>query len=120
MLTIAVVTFALSGCATTTPQEMKLADPLHRTIENHPGKNIDIIRLTCAKNMLNASPVSEATDIDVRELLPQGDAVIIEVKAVLKDFGIFRTDLPVTYRCEYRDGFFVHSTWVSGLKGDNK
>lgn len=66
----------MSACAVTVPREMRLADPSHRKLVDHPGKNIDSIRLACAETMLNASPVTEATDIDVR-VLSTGDLVVV-------------------------------------------
>jgi PBP1b-binding outer membrane lipoprotein LpoB len=105
----------IAGCAVTVPREMKLADPSNRKTVDHPGTNLDSIRLACAETMLNASPASEATDIDVR-VLSQGEIVVTEVDAVLKNVGMLNTSLPVTYRCEYRNGELASGTWTRGLK----
>lgn len=109
----------ISGCANTVPREMKLADPHNRKTVDHPGKNLDSIRLACAETMLNASPAIEATEIEVR-VLSQTDPVIIEVDAELKDVGMFNQSLPVTYRCEYKEGSLALGTWTRGLKGGSK
>jgi len=65
--------------------------------------------------MLNASPATEATDIEV-SVLSQGDIVVTEAKAILKSVGMFKQDLPVTYRCEYHNGKLASGVWTRGLK----
>lgn len=114
-----VVAFVMPGCAFTIPHEMKLLDPSHRKSVNHPGKNIDAMRLACAETMLNMSPATEATEIDAR-VVTNGDLVVAEVDAVLPNLGLFSQSLGVTYFCEYREGFLTFGTWTRGLKGTQK
>lgn len=118
LVAIAGISF-ISGCATTVPREMKLADPNNRRTVDHPGMNVDAIRQACAETMLNASPATEANDIDTR-VLSATDPAIIEVDATLKDVGMFNQNLQVTYRCEYREGSLTLGTWTRGLKGGEK
>ncbi|BEV72284.1 hypothetical protein THUN1379_17660 [Paludibacterium sp. THUN1379] len=106
---------ALVGCAVTIPKEMKLADPHNRKTVDNPGTNLDAIRLACVETMLNASPATEAIDINVR-VLSQGDLVVTEVDALLKYDGMFNQRLPVTYHCEYRNGRLASGVWTRGLK----
>jgi hypothetical protein len=94
---------------------MKLADPQNRKTVDSPGTNLDAIRLACAETMLNASPAIEATDINAR-VLSQGDLVVTEVDALLKNVGAFSQSLPVTYRCEYLKGHLASGVWTRGLK----
>jgi hypothetical protein len=105
----------LAGCAVTVPNEMTLSDPQNRKTVDNPGTNVDAIRLACAETMLNASPASEATDVNVR-VLSQGDLVVTEVDAVLKNVGMFGRAMPVTYRCEYLKGRLASGAWTRGLK----
>lgn len=118
-IAVLVVAFIMSGCAVTVPREMKLSDPTHRKSVDHPGKNIDAMRLACAETMLNASPATEATEIDAR-VLTTGDPVVTEVDAVLHNLGVFNQSLAVTFRCEYREGSFTFGTWTRGLTGGQK
>lgn len=114
-IAISLSVFAFAGCAVTVPKEMKLADPYNRKVVDNPGTNLNDISLACAETMINVSPATEATDIDVR-VLSQGDLVVTEVDAVLKNVGAFNNNLPVTYRCEYRNGHLASGIWTRGLK----
>lgn len=106
----------IAGCATTqVPREMKLADPSHRVLPDHPGDDVDAIKLACAKAMLNASPADEAKNIDVR-VVSTGTMVAVDVDADLQMVGLFRQTLPVTFHCEYEKGWLRKTNWTRGLK----
>lgn len=105
----------LTGCAVTVPQEMKLADPVHRIADADPGTNLNAMRLACADTMLKYSPANEAFNIDSQPI-SQGETVTIEVNAVLKNVGMWREDLPITFRCEYQQGKLASTRWTRGLK----
>lgn len=105
----------LTGCAVAVPQEMKLADPMHRIAEDHPGTNLNAMRLACADTMLKYSPAKEAFNIDSQPI-SQGEVVTVEVNAVLKNVGMWREDLPITFRCEYQQGKLASTRWTLGLK----
>jgi hypothetical protein len=69
--------------------------------------------------MLNLSPVLQATNIDAR-VVSSADPVIIEVDAVLKNFGTAGHDQPVTYHCEYMGGSLTLGKWTRGLTTGSK
>jgi hypothetical protein len=115
-LLIIIISSMLASCATSVPNEMKLADPNNRKTINQPGTNIEAMRFACAETMLNASPATEASDIVVR-VLSTSNPTIMEVDAILKNVGAFRGNLSVTYHCEYQNGSLTLGTWTRGLKG---
>lgn len=104
----------LAACATTTPSEMTLRDPLHRRIEQEAGPTLEATVKRCAENMLNASPSDRAVKITPRVISPN-NPIVIEVDAVLPDFGVLREQRFVTYRCEYGGKLMARSFWTRGL-----
>lgn len=115
VVTVTLGAFLLGACAITVPQEMKLSDPNNRKLVDHPGHNIDSMRLACAQSMLNASPATEAVDIQAT-VVSSKNPTIVNVDAVLLDVGFFKSALPVTYRCQYSDGYLTNTNWTRGLK----
>lgn len=105
---------ALVACTTTTPTEMTLRDPYHRRINQEAGSTLEATVKRCAENMLNASPVDRAAEISPRVISPH-NPMIIEVDALLLDFGVFRVQRPVTYRCEYSGKSMTKGFWTRGL-----
>lgn len=110
---------AVSACTTTVPKEMTLSDSNHRTIDDHPGNDLDDMRLACAEAMLNASLATKASNI-LDRVLSTTAPTIIEVDATLNDVGMFKQDLAVTYHCEFQDGHLTLNTWTKGLKDREK
>ena len=109
----------LAACNASVPSKMTISDPRKRRVDTEPGTSLRAQRFACADGMLNVSPVTEATDITVREIAT-GDPVIIEVDAVLKNFGSYGRDQPVTYHCEYLGGSLTASRWVRGITEGSK
>lgn len=116
---IAAVTVALTGCATEVPTELSLERGAPRIVDDHPGTSVSAMRRACANTMLASAPADHALQVTPKTLA-EGTLTVIEVDAVLTDIGMFRQELPVTYRCEYRDGRLTLGTWVRGLPGGNR
>ena len=104
---------AVAACSMTVPREMKLSYTGKRKVNDEPGTNIDNQRFACADRMLNLSPATEAKDVDAH-VVSNGEPVIIEVDAVLKNFGNAGREMPVTYHCEYLGGALTLGKWTRG------
>lgn len=111
---VVLVAAVLAACATTTPSEMTLQDPLHRRVEQEAGLTLEATVKRCAENMLNASPSDRAVEIHPRVISPN-NPVVIEVDAVLPNVGMFHEQRFVTYRCEYSGKLMTRSFWTRGL-----
>ena len=111
---------AIAACSTgRIDREMKLSNPAKRSVNDEPGTNINAQRSACADRMLNLSPATEAKDVDVR-VLSQDQPVVIEVDAVLLNFGSYGRERPVTYHCEYLGGALSLGKWTRGLTESGK
>ncbi len=112
--------FALAASANAAdyPSELKLDHPDHRAIVNKPGKDLEAMQEACPRSMLNNSPATEARNINER-ILRTYDGVIIETDAELLNVvvGSEKKNVPVTYRCEYRDGLLTLGIWTRGFIG---
>jgi hypothetical protein len=119
LVAVTLLACMLAACNASVPSRMTVSDTKKRRVDTEPGTSLSAQRYACADGMLNVSPVTEATDIDAR-VVATGDPVIIEVDAVLKNFGSFGHDQPVTYHCEYLGGSLTASRWVRGITQGSK
>jgi hypothetical protein len=116
--TILICVLAVAACGTPVPTELRLPASGRRSVNDQPGTEINAQRFACAERMLNLSPATQAREIDAR-VLSKGEPVVIEVDALLLDFGTYGRSLPVTYHCEYLGGTLTLGKWTRGVT-DNK
>ena len=110
---------ATAHAATGYPTELKLTHPDQRRIVEMAGKTLEAMQQACPVSMLNASPSTEERNISER-LVRQEDEVVIEVDAELMNVPVGKEHktLPVTYRCEFRDGRMIWGVWARGMVGE--
>ena len=111
--------FAIVAHAEGLPTELKLDHPDQRRMAATPGKTLEAMQRACPVSLLNAAPATEAHNI-TEHILRQEDEVVIEVDAELSNVAVGNEHktLPVTYRCEYRDGLMTVGVWTRGMVGD--
>lgn len=111
--------FAFAAHAEGYPTELKLDHPDQRRLVSKPGKSLEAMQKACPVSLLNASPATEARNIS-EHILRLEDEVVIEVDADLQNVAVGNEHktLPVTYRCEYRDGLMTLGIWTRGMVGD--
>jgi hypothetical protein len=112
--TILIWVLGAAACSTPVPTELRLSSSGKRSVNDQPGTEINAQRFACADRMLNLSPASEAREIDAR-VLSKSETVVIEVDALLLNFGTYGRSLPVTYHCEYVGGALTLAKWTRGL-----
>lgn len=102
----------LTGCAV--PTEVQVADPHVRTIDTKTGWTDETTVKKCVNNMINASPANKAVNVQT-QYVGTGKSIIVDVSAVLVDFGYWSSSRKVGYKCEYRNGILAKSKWTEGL-----
>lgn len=106
----------VAACAA--PTELMLSNPQDRRIDDRAGLTDSITAARCARNMLNASPATQAADITTRSSRFGAD-LTVDVDATLLNVGVGvgNDSMPVSYRCLYSGASLVKAAWTRGLRG---
>ena len=111
----------LAHAADSYPTELTLAHPDQRQMSNPAGKSMEAMQAACPQSMLNIAPATQARNISERVLRygNNQDQTIIETDAELVNVpvGTEQKTIPVTFRCEFRDGLLTLGVWTRGLVG---
>lgn len=113
MLTATIV-IACAGCTTHVPSTLTVKDSVHRNLNHKVAWTDTGTSLRCAENMLNASPADSAESITYT-MKGTGENATVNVDATLIDVGFWKSPLPVSYRCEYVNGWMVNGKFTKGL-----
>lgn len=113
MVTTAIV-ITCAGCTVHVPSTLTLKDSVHRSINNEVARTDAGTALRCAENMLNSSPADSAESI-AYTMNGTGDNATVNVDATLINVGLWKSPLPVSYRCVYVNGIMTNGKFTKGL-----